>query len=112
MRKQEKWQDSTQFIRESAIHYTYLGQRFIPIEQFRAVEFDRDWNIRGQQLNGAQLQLALEQKWLNSQKGQVQLKLENFQIDTNFSGQKFYSEGAWKNNGWHRLQKWFSYQIK
>lgn len=112
VRKQEKWQDSTQFIRESAIHYTYLGQRFIPIEQFRAVEFDRDWNIRGQQLNGAQLQLALEQKWLNSQKGQVQLKLENFQIDTNFSGQKFYTEGAWKNNGWHAKWDGFAMQAK
>jgi hypothetical protein len=110
--KQEKWQDSVRRLRESTLQYTYLGQRFIPIEQFRAVEFDRDWNIRGQQFNGSQLQLALEQKWLNSQKGQVQLRLENFQIDTNFSGQKFYTDGAWKNKGWTAKWDGFAMQAK
>ena len=112
-RIQEKSVDSTyQLKRESAINYTFLGKRFIPIEQFRAVEFDRDWNIRGQNLAGQQLQIELVQKWQHSQKGHTQLKLETFQIDSVFRANRFYTDGDWKNKGWQAKWDGFAMQAK
>ena len=108
----EKTTDSVLRIRESAINYTFLGKQFIPIEQFRAVEFDRDWNIRGQNLAGQQRQLEFVQKWNNSLKGNTQIKLETFQIDSLFSGNRCYTDGVWKNKGWQAKWDGFAMQSK
>ncbi|MFM6946729.1 MAG: hypothetical protein ACKOWW_06270 [Flavobacteriales bacterium] len=107
---QEKTKDSIIRLRESAINYTFLGKQFVPIEQFRAVEFDRDWNIRGQNLKGQQLQLEFVQKWNNSQKGSTQIKLENFSIDTAFRGYKCATDGSWKHKGWQA--KWDGFAMQ
>jgi hypothetical protein len=37
----------------------YLTTNFSPIEQYRSVEFDRDWNTRNKGYNGDQLATAL-----------------------------------------------------
>ncbi|MEN9742518.1 MAG: hypothetical protein RLZZ65_323 [Bacteroidota bacterium] len=109
IRNQTKKTDSLELKKTTVIGYRYLGKQFIPIEQFRAVEFDRDWNIRGKQYTGAQMQVELSQQWQHSQNGQAQIKLENFQIDTIFSGQKFSSEGDWKAKGWQA--KWDAFAL-
>lgn len=96
--------DSSIRTRESSLEYLYLNQRFEPIEQFRAVEFDRDWNLRNQNLNGAQRQLELKQRFTHNQYGQFNIAAQHLAVDTVFTGQRIYSDGAWKQNNW--TAKW------
>ena len=93
-------QDSAKRSFESSLAYLYLNKRFEPIEQFRAVEFDRDWNIRQQNYAGAQRQLEFKQRLQNSQFGQFNLEAQYLGIDSLFEGQRFYTDGQWKQNLW------------
>ena len=92
--------DSSKRVLETSLEYLYLNARFEPIEQFRAVEFDRDWNIRNQNYAGAQRQLELKQRMVHSQFGQINILAQHFDIDSLFSGQRLFSDGNWKQNGW------------
>lgn len=96
--------DSIKIRKASSLEYLFVGKRFVPIEQFRAVEFDRDWNIRNQNYIGAQQQIELKQLFTNSVKGQIQFAGQLLHIDSIFSGQRFYTEGNWKEKAW--TAKW------
>lgn len=96
--------DSIKIQKASSLEYLFVGKRFVPIEQFRAVEFDRDWNIRNQNYVGTQQQIELKQLFTNSAKGQIQFAGQLLHIDSLFSGQRFYTEGNWKEKGW--TAKW------
>ena len=96
--------DSSKRTFETQVEYLFLGQTFEPIEQFRAVEFDRDWNIRNQNYAGAQQQIELRQQLVHSARGKVNLIGQTLTIDTLFKGLRLYSDGNWKQNGW--LSKW------
>lgn len=96
--------DSSKQSLESQLEYLIIDKRFEPIEQFRAVEFDRDWNIRNQNYQGRQQQLEFRQRLTNSAFGQLHFAAQHLAIDTLFSGQRLYSEGNWKQNGW--AAKW------
>lgn len=92
--------DSNKRSLETSLEYLYLNTQFEPIEQFRAVEFDRDWNIRNQNYLGAQKQLEFKQSVAHSSRGQFNLSAQILAIDTVFQGQRFYSDGNWKQNKW------------
>ncbi len=97
-------QDSSKRVLETSLEYLYLNARFEPIEQFRAVEFDRDWNIRNQNFVGTQRQLELKQGLTHSQFGQINVVAQHLDIDSLFSGQRIFSDGNWKQQGW--TAKW------
>ena len=94
----------------SSLEYLFVSQRFVPIEQFRAVEFDRDWNIRNQHYTGAQKQIELKQNYVHSINGQLNLMAQYFNIGNNFDGQRLYSDGNWKQKGW--TAKWDASTLK
>jgi hypothetical protein len=96
--------DSNKRLIESSLEYLYLSNRFEPIEQFRAVEFDRDWNIRNLNLQGSQRQVEFKQRIENSIYGQINFAAQHFSIDSLFSGQRVYSDGSWQQNRW--VAKW------
>jgi hypothetical protein len=96
--------DSCKRVIETSLEYLYLNARFEPIEQFRAVEFDRDWNIRNQNYWGTQRQLELKQRVTHSQFGQINFAAQHLDIDSSFEGQRLFSDGNWKQNGW--TAKW------
>ena len=93
-------QDSSKRVLETSLEYLYLNAHFEPIEQFRAVEFDRDWNIRNQNYAGTQRQLELKQRIAHSQFGQMNIVAQHLDIDSLFSGQRLFSDGNWKQKGW------------
>ena len=93
-------QDSSKRVLETSLEYLYLNARFEPIEQFRAVEFDRDWNIRNQNYTGTQRQLELKQRIAHSQFGQINIVAQHLDIDSLFSGQRLFTDGNWKQKGW------------
>lgn len=85
------WKQRTQ------AEFELLSTWFNPIEPYRKVEFDRDWNIRGLGLTGQQRFGFIEQTFEHSALGSAQFKVQSFGIGKQFEGQRIYSEGALKN---------------
>jgi hypothetical protein len=100
-------QSETPFRKDSSNKWTfhtktmieYIGQHFVQIERFRSTEFERDWNILGQNLRGYQLVantlLNLERKSF----GNIGISGETFQWGNNFKGYKTGITGKWKQKG-------------
>ena len=96
----EKKTDSLRLSSATTLEYMLVGQRFVPIEQFRTVEFDRDWNIRNKNYSGNQNQIELRQTFAHSAYGVANIKAQYFAIDQVFLGQRLYSDGNWAQKGW------------
>ncbi len=85
---------------ENALELEFLSADFQPIEQFRRVEFDRDWNTRGRGYVGSQLSLSGGSKWKHKNYGGFLLEGQHFGIGNDFSGQRLATEGRWQQKGW------------
>jgi hypothetical protein len=77
----------------------FLNKYFQPIQQYRAVEFDRDWNTRNQGYEGNQLYVTAREKFVNNRYGFMNLEAQHFSIGNDFEGYKAQLNGAWKQNG-------------
>jgi hypothetical protein len=72
---------------------------FQEIQQYRAVEFDRDWNTRNKGYSGQQVFSTFGGKFIQQQRGFVHLEGQQFNIGKDFEGYKGVSEGNWSNKG-------------
>lgn len=77
----------------------FLHKYFQPIQQYRAVEFDRDWNTRNQIFEGHQLYVTAAEKFVNKKYGYLNIEGQHFGIGNDFSGYKGQFNGNWKQNG-------------
>lgn len=78
----------------------YLSSSFTPVQQYRAVEFDRDWNTRFKGYQGNQILGTLGTKLAHKKKGAIAFDAQHFSVGSDYSGQRVYSKGNWKQNGW------------
>ncbi len=78
----------------------YLSSSFAPVQQYRAVEFDRDWNTRFKGYQGNQILGTLGTKLAHKKRGSISLDAQHFSIGSDYSGQRAYSKGNWKQKGW------------
>jgi hypothetical protein len=85
---------------ENALELEFLSAHFQPIEQFRRVEFDRDWNTRGRGYIGSQRSLSGGSKWKHKNFGGFMLEGQYFGIGNDFTGQRLATEGRWQQKGW------------
>ena len=93
--------DSTKLLQyENAFNFEYLSQTFEPIEQFRKVEFDRDWNIRNLNYVGNQSFFTVENSLISKRNGKMKIDFQRFSIGNQFQGNRLNTEGNWKQNGW------------
>ncbi len=76
-----------------------LDPFFKPIEQYRAVEFDRDWNTRNQHYEGNQIYTTFRTALKHQQYGSIEWNAQNFKIGNDFSGVKSQVLVAWYKNG-------------
>jgi hypothetical protein len=90
----------------SHLESEYLSNHFSPIEIYRAVEFDRDWNTRGKGYQGNQISTSLSTMLEHLKKGNFQVDGSRYQIGTNYTGYKGNFNGKWKNKGF--LADWTS----
>ena len=84
---------------ESKLEIESLDKNFSPIEQYRAVEFDRDWNTRNKGFRGNQLATTGGLNFKNKKRGNINVEAQQYLIGTNYHGYKARSNGKWNQNG-------------
>lgn len=89
----KKWKFNT------ATQVEYVGKFFTQVERFRSVEFERDWNILDQNLNGYQFIGNTLLNFVRSNRGRIGFTGETFTWGDNFNGFKGGVEGEWKQRG-------------
>jgi hypothetical protein len=71
---------------------------FIPIEQYRAVEFDRDWNTRNKGFLGNQLSSAVGVNFMN-RNGNFNFEGQQYLIGVDYNGFRGKVNGKWNKKG-------------
>lgn len=84
---------------ESKFEIETLERNFSPIQQYRAVEFDRDWNTRNKGYTGNQLATTAGVNFKNKKFGNINFEGQHFAIGTDYQGLRTKSNGRWKQNG-------------
>lgn len=77
----------------------FLQVNFRPIEQYRTVEFDRDWNTRGKGFEGNQISSTLEADFQHTKHGNLAVEATHYAIGDDFSGIRSRVHGNWNQNG-------------
>jgi len=88
----------------------FLSTYFSPIEQYRKVEFDRDWNTRNKGFIGQQLSTNLGSTLSNKDFGKINLEGQRYAIGDQYSGNRLATEGNWNQKGWNL--KWDGSALK
>ncbi len=76
-----------------------LDRNFIPIEQYRAVEFDRDWNTRNKGFVGNQVASTLGANFVHRRYGNLNVEGQQFLIGSDYQGYRTALNGIWKQRG-------------
>jgi hypothetical protein len=76
-----------------------LDPYFKPIEQYRAVEFDRDWNTRNAGFKGNQVLSSLSTSIARKESGEIGLRLQQYKIGNDFSGWRTQLTTNWRQQG-------------
>lgn len=79
--------------------FEYRTAYFQPIERYRSVEFDRDWNIRGRDYEGQELLANVSSRIENSAYGHLGLAAQNFTLGEGYQGNRGKFFGQWRQNG-------------
>lgn len=82
------------------VELEYIGEYFSPIERYRNVEFDRNWNIRGQNYLGNQFIGKSDFTFQRKNAGTIGLGYENFTIGKDFQGDRANLNVNWNKRGW------------
>jgi hypothetical protein len=96
--------DSARWALEPVLEIEYFNASFSPIEQYRKVEFDRDWNTRGKGFKGYQLAANAGTNLIHRNYGNFHLAGHHYRIGEDYSGTRANSTGNWKQKGFEA--KW------
>ena len=77
----------------------YRTANFEPIERYRSVEFDRDWNVRGRGYQGSELLANATAKFENAEHGYLGVEAQNFTLGSDYQGNRGRLFGDWNKNG-------------
>ena len=84
---------------ETAVEIEYRSEFFNPIERYRDVEFDRDWNIRGRGYQGQQFLANLKGGIRNKEFGAINIEGQNFTFGDDYQGNRARFYGDWNQKG-------------
>lgn len=76
-----------------------LQRNFSPIEQYRSVEFDRDWNTRGKGFTGNEFNSNVTADFKNRKYGNMAIEAAQYSIGSDYSGFKSRLFGTWRQKG-------------
>lgn len=77
----------------------FLQSDFKPVQQYRAVEFDRDWNTRNRGYVGNQLFVNAANSFVNKKYGFAAIEGQHFGVGSDFEGYKAQLNGKWNQRG-------------
>jgi hypothetical protein len=77
-----------------------LDPYFKPIEIYRAVEFERDWNTRDQGFTGNQVLTTASTGIEHQAFGRIGLNVQQYKIGNDFTGIKTQLQTNWRQNGY------------
>ncbi|MES2800280.1 MAG: hypothetical protein V4638_09715 [Bacteroidota bacterium] len=95
--------DSAKWELETKAEVEFLSANFSPIEQYRAVEFDRDWNTRNKGYLGYQLGATAGTNFKNSKFGNINVEGQHFRIGEQFQGTRAATNGSWNQKGFSAI---------
>jgi hypothetical protein len=81
---------------KNAAEIETLDPHFRPVEQYRAVEFDRDWNTRDQGYTGTQLFSTASTGLAHRQYGEVGIAAQQYRIGQDFEGYRGAARVNWR----------------
>lgn len=84
---------------ETKAEVEFLDRFFSPIEQYRAVEFDRDWNTRNKGYLGNQLATTLGTNFKHNKFGNLNVEGQQFSIGNDYLGIRAATNGKWNQRG-------------
>lgn len=85
---------------KSKAEIEYLSASFTPIQQYRTVEFDRDWNTRNKGYQGYQLIGTLGSQLRHKKFGSLAIDAQHFGVGDDYNGNRIFSLGKWNQKGW------------
>lgn len=88
---------------QSNANFEFTDQNFQPIQWFRDVEFDRDWNVRNQTFTGHQFLSNAGLKIIGKGIGGLGYDFENFTWGTDYTGYRNNLSIKINNNGFSAL---------
>jgi hypothetical protein len=91
---------STKWQLDNKAEVEYLSTYFSPIEQYRKIEFDRDWNTRNKGFTGQQLSTNLGSTLSHKTFGKINLEGQRYTIGNQYAGNRVATEGNWNQKGW------------
>ena len=80
-----------------------LDKYFSPIEQYRAVEFDRDWNTRNRGFEGNQVASTLGANFMNRKHGNLNIEGQHYVIGGDYQGLRGAFDGKWNQKGFNSV---------
>ena len=92
----------------TALEVETRDRYFNPIEQYRSVEFDRDWNTRNQGYEGNQLSTILSTNFINKKFGNLNVEGQQYLIGGDYQGYRGAFDGRWRQKGFNAVWD-FSY---
>ena len=84
---------------ETKAEVELLERSFSPIEQYRSVEFDRDWNTRNKGYQGNQVATTIGTNFKHASWGNLNIEGQHFQIGKAYQGLRAATNGMWKKRG-------------
>jgi len=84
---------------EPKLEVETLDKNFSPIEQYRAVEFDRDWNTRNKGFEGNQVATTGGLNFKRKKYGNINVEGQHYVIGTDYQGLRTKSNGKWHQKG-------------
>jgi hypothetical protein len=91
------------WIMRTKIEVEALDKNFVPIEQYRAVEFDRDWNTRNKGFTGNQVATTVGADFINRRYGHMNLEGQNYVIGGDYTGYRGALDGKWSQRGFNAI---------
>lgn len=87
------------WVLETKAEIETLDRNFSPIQQYRAVEFDRDWNTRNAGYEGNQVATTAGFNFKNRRYGNFNIEGQQFLIGSDYNGLRAHTDGQWNKKG-------------
>lgn len=93
----------SRWLLDTKLEFESLERHFTPIEQYRSVEFDRDWNTRNKGFTGNQIATTLGANFVNKRYGNFNAEGQQFLIGKDYSGYRTALNGKWAQKGFKAI---------